>query len=67
VVPYFGKSLTVAAANTVFGLDGSIIDVGTRERLQAYLEGFAAFVQGRPLLADKDALRTEPRDGRPTA
>jgi NAD(P)H-dependent FMN reductase len=67
VVPYFGKSLTVGAANTVFGLDGSIVDGGTRERLQAYLEGFAAFVKGRPLPADRHALRAEPRDGRPTA
>jgi chromate reductase, NAD(P)H dehydrogenase (quinone) len=46
VVPYFGRSLTVGGASTVFGDDGSIIDAGTRERLGAYLEGFRAFVQG---------------------
>ncbi len=47
VVPYFGRSLTVGAANTVFGDDGSIADAGTRERLKSYLDGFAEFVRGR--------------------
>ena len=47
VVPYFGRLLTVAAAHTVFGQDGSIVDAGTQERLQSYLEGFGAFVEGR--------------------
>ena len=45
VVPYFGKSVTVGAANTVFGEDGSIVDNAVRERLQAYLQGFARFVR----------------------
>jgi NAD(P)H-dependent FMN reductase len=47
VVPYFGRLLTVAAANTVFGQDGHIVDARTQQRLRSYLEGFAAFVEGR--------------------
>jgi NAD(P)H-dependent FMN reductase len=47
VVPYFGHSLMVGAAGTVFGEDGSIVDAGTRERLGAYVAGFAQFVSKR--------------------
>jgi chromate reductase, NAD(P)H dehydrogenase (quinone) len=47
VVPYFGRLLTVSAANTVFGEDGGIVDGGTRERLRAYVAGFQAFVLER--------------------
>jgi NAD(P)H-dependent FMN reductase len=47
VVPYFGHSLMVGAAGTVFGNDGGIVDDGTRERLAAYLAGFAKFVRER--------------------
>lgn len=47
VTPYFGHSLTVSAAHTVFGDDGRIADEGTRERLAAYLSGFAKFVRNR--------------------
>jgi chromate reductase, NAD(P)H dehydrogenase (quinone) len=42
-VPYFGEKLMVGAANTVFAADGSIADAGTRDRVQQYLDGFAAF------------------------
>jgi NAD(P)H-dependent FMN reductase len=50
VVPYFGRLLTVSAANTVFGQDGSVVDAGTQQRLRSYLEGFGAFVAGRAAL-----------------
>lgn len=44
VVPYFGKSLAVAAANTVFSADGSFADTQTRDRVKSYLDGFTAFI-----------------------
>jgi NAD(P)H-dependent FMN reductase len=43
-VPYFGEKLMVSNAGTVFAADGSFADTGTRDRLQQYLDGFAAFV-----------------------
>ena len=46
-VPYFGHSLTVAGAHTVFADDGRIVDEGTRQRLAAYLTGFGKFVRDR--------------------
>jgi NAD(P)H-dependent FMN reductase len=44
VVPYFGKTVTVAAANTVFAVDGTFADAETRERVKSYLDGFTAFI-----------------------
>jgi chromate reductase, NAD(P)H dehydrogenase (quinone) len=52
VVPYFGHSLTVGAAGTVFREDGGIADSGTRERLAAYLAGFATFVSEKESARD---------------
>jgi chromate reductase, NAD(P)H dehydrogenase (quinone) len=38
-----GDRLLVAQARTVFGEDGALTDERTRDRLRAFLEGFAAF------------------------
>ena len=41
--PYYGHSLYLAGAAKVFNETGELIDADMRERLRAYVEGFAAF------------------------
>jgi NAD(P)H-dependent FMN reductase len=43
-VPYFGGKLMVSGANAVFAADGSFANAASRDRVQQYLDGFAAFV-----------------------
>ncbi len=45
--PWFGGRLLVSRAHTLFDADGKLTDVATRERLKQFVEGFAAFVDGR--------------------
>jgi chromate reductase len=46
--PWFGKQLQVSGAGTVFDADGELVDAATRERLAAFVAGFAAWVsEGR--------------------
>lgn len=42
--PWFGKALQVARAGELFDDSGTLTDDDMRERLQKYMEGFAAFV-----------------------
>ena len=42
--PYFGHSLYVAGAGKVFDASGGLVDDAVRERLRAYLAGFADFI-----------------------
>ena len=42
--PYFGQTLYVGAAGSVFDASGRLVDEATGARLRKYLEGFAAFV-----------------------
>jgi chromate reductase len=43
--PYFGKLLYVSGAHKVFDESGKLIDDDLRERLRAYLAGFAEFIK----------------------
>lgn len=42
--PWFGKQIYVARARELFDDSGRLVDDDTRERLRAYMEGFASFV-----------------------
>jgi chromate reductase, NAD(P)H dehydrogenase (quinone) len=42
-----GDRLLVPQAKTVFGEDGALVDEKIRDRLRAFLEGFAAFARAR--------------------
>lgn len=44
--PWFGESMMVSRAHELFDADGRLADQATRERLEAYLRKFAAFVDG---------------------
>jgi NAD(P)H-dependent FMN reductase len=41
-----GERLMVSAAHTLFDAEGRLVDQATRDRLQKFLAGFAAFVDG---------------------
>jgi chromate reductase, NAD(P)H dehydrogenase (quinone) len=41
--PYYGHSLYLAGAAKVFDETGELTDTAMRDRLRAYVEGFAAF------------------------
>ena len=43
VVPWFGPPLYVSDAGSIFDSTGALTDDGTRERLAAFLQGFAEF------------------------
>jgi chromate reductase, NAD(P)H dehydrogenase (quinone) len=43
-VPWFGSRVMVSNADEVFDSEGKIIDEKTRTRLEAFINGFAAFV-----------------------
>jgi len=43
-VPWFGKQFYLANAGQVFDAGGKLVDVKSRQLLEAYLAGFAAFV-----------------------
>jgi len=45
--PWFGGRIMVSSAARVFNDSGEMIDETTRSRLQAFMNGFAAFVSGR--------------------
>lgn len=42
--PWFGQSLYVSGAMKLFDESGALVDPKMRQRLQAYLEGFAGFI-----------------------
>ena len=44
MLPYFGPKLLVTNAARVFDEQGALTDAKVRERLSAYLEGYAAFL-----------------------
>ena len=46
-VPWFGSRVMVSNADEVFDSEGKIIDEKTRKRLEAFINGFAAFVSER--------------------
>lgn len=41
--PWFGKQLYLAGAGKIFDASGKLVDAGTRELVQAFISGFAAF------------------------
>jgi NAD(P)H-dependent FMN reductase len=43
--PFFGSRVIVPRAGTAFDADGTLTSDDVRDRLRAYLEGFAAFVE----------------------
>ena len=45
--PWFGFPLYVSNASKVFDAEGKLADQATRDRLQKFLQGFAAFVDRR--------------------
>jgi NAD(P)H-dependent FMN reductase len=45
--PWFGGRIMVSGAAKVFNDSGEMIDETTRSRLEAFMNGFAAFVSGR--------------------
>ncbi|MFO0636455.1 MAG: NADPH-dependent FMN reductase [Nannocystaceae bacterium] len=44
-VPYFGKSVFLAAASTAFDDTGTLVDAKLRELVRGYVEGFVAFAR----------------------
>ena len=44
--PWFGGRMMVTRAADAFDADGTLVDEQTRKRLESYLAGFAAFVEG---------------------
>jgi len=44
--PWFGGSMMLSRAHELFDADGQLTDSATRERLEAYLQGFVAFIDG---------------------
>jgi chromate reductase len=44
--PYFGQNLYVGNASKVFDAGGRLVDEAIQKRLQAYLDGFVAFIGG---------------------
>jgi chromate reductase, NAD(P)H dehydrogenase (quinone) len=48
MAPWFGSRMLVSNAAKVFDQDGRLIDDVIRERLRKFVNGFAAFVSGRP-------------------
>ena len=44
--PWFGQSLYVGRAGTVFDAAGRLTDEAMRKRLRGYMQGFAGFVAG---------------------
>jgi chromate reductase, NAD(P)H dehydrogenase (quinone) len=45
MLPWFEGRLMIAGAGKIFDESGAILDEGTRDRVRAFIEGFAAFVE----------------------
>jgi NAD(P)H-dependent FMN reductase len=43
--PWFEGRVLISGAGAVFDTDGRVIDTATRDRIRAFVEGFAAFVE----------------------
>ena len=45
--PWFGQRMLVSRAGAVFDADGRLVDDDVRQRLAAFVAGFAGYVRGR--------------------
>jgi chromate reductase len=46
--PWFEGRVLISGAASVFGSDGRVADLETRERIRVFVEGFASFVGAQP-------------------
>ena len=46
--PWFEDRVLISGAASVFGSDGRVADLETRERIRVFVEGFASFVGAQP-------------------
>ena len=46
--PWFDGAVLISYAGMVFDSDGGVTDAAARQRIQSFVEGFAAFVGAQP-------------------